>query len=171
LSVPRDDLLRRAAAIRLAVFDCDGVFTDGRLFIGDDGAEYKAFHVHDGHGIRRLLESGIEVAVISGRESAAVRRRMADLGVTHLFERVADKVAVLRELQASLGVDDGATACTGDDLPDRAMLATAGLAIAVANAARELDEVAHWRTDARGGEGAVREVCDLLLAARRTRPQ
>ena len=155
--------------IRLAVFDCDGVFTDGRLFVGDDGAEYKAFHVHDGHGIRRLLASGIEVAVISGRESAAVRRRMADLGVTHLFERVADKLATLRALQASLDIDDAATACTGDDLPDRAMLAVAGLAVAVADAAPELDEVAHWRTAARGGAGAVREVCDLLIAARGVR--
>ncbi len=169
MSVSRDDLLRRAAAVRLAVFDCDGVFTDGRLFIGDDGAEYKAFHVHDGYGIRRLLAAGIEVAVISGRESAAVRRRMADLGITHLFERVADKVAVLRDLQSTLGMTDAETACTGDDLPDRAMMETAGLAIAVANAARDLDEVAHWRTDARGGDGAVREVCDLLLTARQAR--
>lgn len=166
MSVSRDELLRRAAAVRLAVFDCDGVFTDGRLFIGDDGTEYKAFHVHDGHGIRRLLAAGIEVAVISGRESAAVRQRMADLRVHHLFEGVSDKVAVLRELQSSLGIDDASTACTGDDLPDRAMMATVGLAIAVANAARELDEVAHWRTNARGGDGAVREVCDLLLTAR-----
>lgn len=169
MNVSRDDLLRRAAAVRLAVFDCDGVFTDGRLFIGDDGAEYKAFHVHDGYGIRRLLAAGIEVAVISGRESAAVRRRMADLGITHLFERVADKVAVLRDLQSTLGMTDAETACTGDDLPDRAMMETAGLAIAVANAARDLDEVAHWRTDARGGDGAVREVCDLLLTARQAR--
>lgn len=167
--VAHDELLRRAAAVRLAVFDCDGVFTDGRLFIGDDGAEYKSFHVHDGHGIRRLLAAGVEVAVISGRESAAVRRRMADLGIRHLFERISDKVAVLREVQTTLGIDDAATACTGDDLPDRAMMATAGLAIAVADAAPELDEVAHWRTDARGGGGAVREVCDLLLAARQAR--
>lgn len=162
----REELLQRASAVKLAVFDCDGVFTDGRLFIGDDGAEYKAFHVHDGHGIRRVLAAGIEVAVISGRESTAVQRRMSDLGIKHLFERVADKVAVLRELQASLGITDAATACTGDDLPDRAMLATAGFAIVVANGVPELDEVAHWRTVARGGEGAVREVCDLLLAAR-----
>lgn len=169
MSIARDELLQRAAAVKLAVFDCDGVFTDGRLFIGDDGAEYKAFHVHDGHGIRRLLAAGIEVAVISGRESAAVRRRMADLGVRHVFERVSDKVAVLRELQATLGIEAAATACTGDDLPDRAMMAAAGLAIAVANAASELDEVAHWRTDAPGGAGAVREVCDLLLGARQAR--
>lgn len=169
MSIARDELLQRAAAVQLAVFDCDGVFTDGRLFIGDDGAEYKSFHVHDGHGIRRLLAAGIEVAVISGRESAAVRRRMADLGIRHVFERVSDKVAVLRELQATLGIEAAATACTGDDLPDRAMMAAAGLAIAVANAASELDEVAHWRTVAPGGAGAVREVCDLLLAARQAR--
>ncbi len=169
MTIDRDELLRRAAGVRLAVFDCDGVFTDGRLYIGDDGAEYKAFHVHDGHGVRRLLAAGVEVAVISGRESAAVRRRMTDLGIKHVFERVADKVAVLQELQNSLGIDNAGTACIGDDLPDRAMMALAGLAVAVANGAPELTEVAHWRTEARGGEGAVREVCDLLLAARRER--
>ena len=165
----RDALLARAARIRLAVFDCDGVFTDGRLLIGDDGTETKAFHVHDGHGIRRLREAGIEVAVISGRGSAAVRRRMGELGVVHLVELAKDKVAALREVQRAVGADDAATACVGDDLPDVGLLRVAGLAIAVANAVPELDAVVHWRTGARGGDGAVPEVCDLLLAARADR--
>ena len=162
----RDEVLLRAARIRLAVFDCDGVFTDGRLLIGDDGTETKAFHVHDGHGIRRLRESGIEVAVISGRASAAVRRRMEELGVVHLVELAKDKVDALRAVQRAVGVDDEATACVGDDLPDLELLGVAGLAIAVANAVPALDAFVHWRTAARGGNGAVREVCDLLLDAR-----
>lgn len=156
----------RARRIRLAVFDCDGVFTDGRLCLGDDGHEYKAFHVHDGHGIRRLLAAGVIVAVISGRKSEAVRRRMRELGVEHLVEGCDDKLPALRTLQRVAGVDDNETACIGDDEPDRALLATAGLAIAVANATHALDDVAHWRTSAAGGAGAVREVCDLLLSAR-----
>ena len=164
--ITRDQLLARAAAIRLVVFDCDGVFTDGRLYIGDDGRETKAFHVHDGHGVVRLLEAGFEVAVISGRRSEAVRVRMRELGVANLVEGAGDKLSALRDLQRRLRVDDAATACVGDDLPDVAPLSVAGLAIAVANAVPELDRVAHWRTAAAGGAGAVREVCELLLAAR-----
>ena len=104
--------------------------------------------------------------MISGRASAAVRRRMQELGVEHLVELAKDKVAALRAVQRALGVDDAATACIGDDLPDLELLRVAGLAIAVANAVPQLDDVVHWRTTARGGDGAVREVCDLLLAAR-----
>lgn len=160
------DVLARAAGIRLAVFDCDGVLTDGRLWLGDDGAEYKAFHVHDGAGIKRLLEAGIEVAVISGRRSDAVRRRMAELGVRHLVEGCEDKLAAMREVQRATGIGDSATACVGDDLPDLPMLGAAGLAISVSDAAPELRAAADWCTSAGGGRGAVREVCDLLLAAR-----
>lgn len=159
-------IVERARRIRFAVFDCDGVFTDGRLWLGDDGHEYKAFHVHDGHGIKRLLAAGVEVAVISGRRSDAVNRRIRELGIAHLVEACDDKLAALRALQQELGIGDAETACIGDDEPDRPLLATAGLAIAVANATSALDDVAHWRTDAAGGAGAVREVCDLLLAVR-----
>lgn len=159
-------VVERARHIRLAVFDCDGVFTDGRLWLGDDGHEYKAFHVHDGHGVKRLLAAGVVVAVISGRRSDAVTRRVRELGIAHLVEGCDDKLAALRALQAKVGAGDAETACVGDDFPDHALLATAGLAIAVANATSALDDVAHWRTRAAGGAGAVREVCDLLLAAR-----
>lgn len=161
----RSELLGRARGIRLAVFDCDGVFTDGRLWLGDDGHEYKAFHVRDGFGIRSLIEAGFKVAVISGRESAAVRRRMQELGVHHLAEGVSDKSAALDTVQRELGLDDAVTACVGDDVPDRPLLARAALAVVVREGAAELDAVAHWRTSAGAGAGAVREVCDLLLAA------
>ena len=164
--VTREHLLARAVAVRLVVFDCDGVFTDGRLHVTDDGRETKSFHVHDGHGVVRLLEAGFEVAVISGRRSEAVRLRMRELGVVNLVEGASDKLGALRDLQRRLRIDDAATAYVGDDLPDVPAMAVAGLAVAVANAVPELDEVAHWRTNAAGGAGAVREVCELLLAAR-----
>ncbi len=163
------DLHTRAARVRLAVFDCDGVFTDGRLWLGDDGHEYKSFHVHDGVGIKRLLEAGIEVAVISGRSSSAVQRRMKELGVTHLLEGVDDKLSALRKLQSQLGIDDAQTMCVGDDLPDLPLLEVAGLAVAVANAVTALNSAVHHRTTSAGGHGAVREVCDWLLTTRSAR--
>lgn len=160
------DVAARASRTRLAVFDCDGVFTDGRLWLGDDGHEYKAFHTQDGHGVKRLLRAGVVVAVISGRRSDAVRRRMRELGIEHLVEACDDKLGALRAIQHEVGCGDDATACVGDDLPDLPLLEVAGLAIAVANAVDPILEVAHFRTRRPGGHGAVREVCDLLVSAR-----
>ncbi len=166
MTADRDRLLQRARGIRLAVFDCDGTLTDGHLWLGDDGHEYKAFHVHDGFGMKALQDAGIEVAVISARSSAAVRRRMDELGVRHLAEGVKDKSATLDGLQKRLAIGDDATAVVGDDLTDRPLMARAALAVVVRDGARELDDVAHLRTTRAAGNGAVREVCDLLLAAR-----
>ena len=160
-------MLAGAADIRLACFDVDGVFTDGRLLLGDDGAEYKCFHVRDGHGVRRLLQAGVAVAVISGRESSAVSRRMKELGVTHVFQGVGDKVAVLERLLTEMGLSASQAAFVGDDEPDLLVMARAGLAIAVADAHAAVRAAAHWTTSAPGGNGAVREVCDMLVAARR----
>lgn len=154
------------ARIRLVVLDCDGVLTDGRLWLGDDGHEFKSFHVHDGHGIKRLQAAGITVAVISGRRSTAVQRRMSELGITHLYEGADDKLACLRELQASLGVDDAATLCAGDDLPDLPLLEAAGVAVTVPGADARVVAAADWQTSRTGGNGAVREICDWLLAGR-----
>lgn len=159
-------MLPRAAEIRLVAFDVDGVFTDGRLLFGDDGAEYKVFHVRDGHGIRRLARAGITPAVISGRASDAVTRRMQELGVEHVFQGVSDKVAVFDGLLAELGLEPAQAAFVGDDEPDLAVMARAGLAIAVADAHAQVRAAADWTTSAPGGLGAVREVCDLLVAAR-----
>lgn len=162
------DLLReKAARIRLVVFDVDGVFTDGRLYYGADGETSKVFHVHDGHGIKELLRRGVAVAVISGRDSAAVSRRMRDLGVQHVFQGNEDKLPVFERLLKKLGTAAADTACVGDDLPDLPLLEKAGLAVAVANAHPQVRERAEFVTTARGGDGAVREVCDLLLASRR----
>jgi 3-deoxy-D-manno-octulosonate 8-phosphate phosphatase (KDO 8-P phosphatase) len=158
-------MLPRPAAIRLLAFDVDGVFTDGRLLLGDDGAEYKVFHVRDGHGVRQLLEAGVAVAVVSGRNSPAVNRRMQELGVQHVFQGVKDKVAVLENLLGQLQVTVEQAAFVGDDRPDLPAMAYVGQSIAVADAHASVRAAADWVTQAPGGAGAVREVCDLLLAA------
>lgn len=150
-------------SIRLLVLDVDGVLTDGKLYYGADGEMLKAFHVRDGLGIRLALEAGIEVAVISGRASPATATRLRELGVRHVTLACADKRPVLEALQRQLGVDRAATAVIGDDTPDLPMMSAAGLKIAVADAHADLKRQADWITSAKGGRGAVREVCDALL--------
>lgn len=160
------DIQGRAARIRLVVFDVDGVFTDGRLYYGPGGEELKVFHVHDGQGVKRLLRQGVAVAVISGRDSAAVSRRMQDLGIAHVFQGDEDKLPIFERLLKKLGIKPEEAACVGDDLPDLPLLKAAGLAVAVANALPAVRAQAHVVTQATGGLGAVREVCDLIMAAR-----
>jgi len=159
-------VIARAARVRLAVFDVDGVLTDGRLFYMADGREIKAFHVQDGLGLKRLLASGVEVAVITARLSHAVTERMAELGVAHVYQDQRDKLACLVQLREALGVAAHEVAYTGDDLPDLPPMRSAGLAIAPADAHASALECAHWHTRRRGGEGAAREVSDLILVAR-----
>lgn len=151
----------------LVVFDVDGVLTDGRIWISDDGRESKAFSIQDGFGIRQLLRTGIDVAAISGRRSNAVEKRMSDLGVTHVILGCADKVAAFQSLISDLGIDSANTIVVGDDVPDIPLLRRAGLAIAVANAVPEVKEECELTTTASGGQGAVREICDLVLASRK----
>jgi 3-deoxy-D-manno-octulosonate 8-phosphate phosphatase (KDO 8-P phosphatase) len=159
------EVLSRAAAIRLLVLDVDGVLTDGRLYFSAAGETMKTFHVRDGAGIAQLLRAGIEVAVISGRNSLAVDARMAELGVRWVRQKVSDKLAVLRELLTELRLTNETVACMGDDSPDIPILQIAGLAATVADAHPSVQACAHFVTAARGGQGAVREVCDLLLQA------
>ena len=159
------DIRDRAARIKLAVFDVDGVLTDGKLVYAADGHEIKAFHVHDGLGFKRLLANGIEVAIITARLSNVVTERMAELGVAHVYQDQKDKRACLAQLVDALRLSPDQVAYTGDDLPDLAPMQKVGLAIAVANAHPWLRERAHWRTRLAGGYGAAREVCDLLLGA------
>jgi len=156
----------KLSAIRLVAFDVDGVFTDGRFYLSDDGIESKAFNTQDGFGIRQLINAGIDVAVISGRQSGAVERRMAELGVTHVVQGCRDKVAALGEIVAALGITTGQCAYVGDDVPDLPLLNAVGYSIAVANAVSEVREQCDFTTSAGGGYGAVREVCELVLAAR-----
>ena len=158
--------LARAARIRLACFDVDGTLTDGRLHYHADGSESKAFHVLDGQGLRLLEDHGIAVALVTARDSAAVAARARDLRLQHVHQGVKDKAACIRMLCAKLGVGPGDVLHMGDDLPDLPALALAGLAVAPANAHPWVAERVHWQTRAAGGNGAVREACDLLLEAR-----
>jgi 3-deoxy-D-manno-octulosonate 8-phosphate phosphatase (KDO 8-P phosphatase) len=152
--------------IGLIGFDVDGVFTDGRFYLADDGVESKAFFTQDGFGIRRLLEAGIEIAVISGRQSVAVERRMAELGVKYVIQGCRDKVAAFDRVLEELDIPLAETAFVGDDVPDLPLLKHAGFSIAVANAVPEVRQACSAVTVAHGGAGAVREVCEMVLAAR-----
>jgi len=156
----------RPSDVRLVVFDVDGVFTDGRFYLSDDGVETKAFNTQDGFGIRQLLDAGIEVAVISGRNSGAVTIRMQELGVRHVIQGCRDKVTAFRELATSLGISDMQSVFVGDDIPDLPLLEEVGFAIAVANAVAEVRAACDMTTSAAGGFGAVREVCELVLETR-----
>jgi 3-deoxy-D-manno-octulosonate 8-phosphate phosphatase (KDO 8-P phosphatase) len=155
--------------VRLLVLDVDGVLTDGRLFYGAKGEALKAFHVRDGHGIKQVTAAGITVAIISGRKSAAVARRARELGIKHVTQGATDKLAALLRLLKARNVALEHCACVGDDTPDAPILQVAGLAIAVADAHADALAAAHLVTARPGGHGAVREVCDWLLDARRLR--
>lgn len=160
-------LLARAARVAVLVLDVDGVLTDGRLYYSDTGGESKAFHVRDGYGLKAVQREGIQVAVISGRRSAAVERRLDELGIRLRALGRDDKLAALDELLAGSELADyGRVACVGDDVPDLAIMQVACVAIAVADAHPAVLAAAHARTALPGGHGAVREVCDLLVAAR-----
>jgi 3-deoxy-D-manno-octulosonate 8-phosphate phosphatase (KDO 8-P phosphatase) len=160
----------RAAKIRLLVLDVDGVLTDGRLLYGPVGEEVKRFDVRDGFALVAARRAGLAVAVISGRASAAVTRRMTELGVAEVHQGVDDKRRCLDDLCARLGVTRAQVAAMSDDLPDLPLLREAGLALAPADAAAEVLGVAHWTSRRPGGRGAVREAVELLLGARRAWP-
>ncbi|MEZ5498546.1 MAG: HAD hydrolase family protein [Steroidobacteraceae bacterium] len=148
------------------MLDVDGVLTDGRLHYGSRGEVLKVFHVRDGHGIKTLLAAGVEVAVISGRRSPAVARRCRELGLRHVFQGIGDKLGCLESLLRRLGLPAAACAAIGDDSPDVALLRHVGLPIAVADAHADARRAARRVTRLAGGDGAVREVCDWLLAGR-----
>jgi len=159
-------VLARAARVELLALDVDGVLTDGRLYLGDNGVEYKTFFSRDGHGIKLLMAAGVAVAVITGRRSKVVADRMAALGVTHVYQGDDRKRPVFDRLLAELDIDAARAAYVGDDLVDLPVMRTCGLAVAVADADPRVVARAHWRTTNPGGRGAVREVCELILAAR-----
>jgi len=158
--------LRRARAL---VLDVDGVLTDGRLYYGTKGETLKVFHVRDGHGIKAIAAAGLTVAIISGRKSPLVARRARDLGIKHVFQGVNDKLETLNRFATKIGLTLDHCVCVGDDTPDAPILAAAGLGIAVADAHVDALTAADLATTRPGGHGAVREVCDWLLAARRSR--
>ncbi len=160
-----------AAAIRLVILDVDGVMTDGGIYLGategGEGVELKRFEITDGLGIRLLLEGGIEVAIITGRESAAVRLRAAELGIRECHQdRGARKLPITSKLMERLGVDWSQVAFVGDDLPDLSVMRRVALAAAVANASPDVKAVAHWTATKPGGSGAIREFAEALLRGR-----
>ena len=155
--------------VQMLVLDVDGVLTDGRLYYGARGEALKAFNVKDGHGIKQVAAAGITVAIISGRRSAAVTLRARELGIRHVTQGANDKLAALEKLARARSVAFEQCACVGDDTPDAPMLQVAGVAIAVADAHADALAVADLVTTRAGGHGAVREVCDWLLDARRSR--
>ncbi len=160
---PDQNILERAKSIRLALFDIDGVFTDGNIQIDSQGKEIKTFNTHDGHGIRLLQHYGIQVGVITGRSSEALNHRMRDLNVEHVYQGSTDKYTAFQQLINKLDISPEQTSFTGDDIVDLQIMSHCGLSIAVANAHHFVKQHAHWETTAHGGHGAVREICELLL--------
>ena len=156
----------RLARIQLLVLDVDGVLTDGRLYFGASGEALKVFHVRDGHGIKLLMAAGVRVAAFTGRRSRAVAARMRELRVPYLVQGCSDKVAALHRLTERLDIDPLNCACIVDDTIDLPLMSAVGLAGAVADAHPVVRSAAHWTSKAKGGEGAVRELCDAILRAR-----
>jgi 3-deoxy-D-manno-octulosonate 8-phosphate phosphatase (KDO 8-P phosphatase) len=159
------ELLLKAQGIRAAIFDVDGVLTDGRIYISERGEEFKAFNTLDGHGLKLLAKGGITPIVITGRDSPAVRKRVADLGIAHAVYGAHDKLAAAASVMTSLQIGWHALAVMGDDWPDLPLMTRAAFACAPSNAHIEVKAVAHHVTATAGGHGAARECCDLLLMA------
>jgi 3-deoxy-D-manno-octulosonate 8-phosphate phosphatase (KDO 8-P phosphatase) len=156
----------RARAVRCLVLDVDGVLTDGKLYVAPDGSEWKAVNVRDGLGLKMLMRAGLEVAIVSGRPSEAMRHRFQDdLGIRHLWLGVEDKQPVFDALMKTLQLSETQMAVMGDDVPDVPLMRRAGLALTVADAHPQALAVAHWTSRLPGGNGAVREAVDLILAA------
>ncbi len=160
------DILDKAKKIELVIFDVDGVMTDGSLFLGDDGQEYKAFNSLDGHGMRMLQEGGINAAIITGRKSNVVEHRMKDLGITRVYQGYRDKIPAYETLMKDVGLQTDQVAYVGDDVVDLPIMTRVGFAIAVQDAHPYVKKHAHWITQNNGGQGAVRDVCELVLEAK-----
>src|SRR5712692_9521488 len=160
-----DDLNRRAGRIKLLLMDCDGVLTDGRLELLENGDEQKTFHARDGQGISLFHRAGLKTGIISGRTSSAVERRAQDLEMAYVRQYAKDKIKVLDEILAAAGVSASECAYIGDDVADIPVIQRVGLAVAVADAVEETKQAAHYVTEVKGGHAAVREVTDLILKA------
>jgi 3-deoxy-D-manno-octulosonate 8-phosphate phosphatase (KDO 8-P phosphatase) len=159
------DVRELAARVRLALFDVDGVLTDGTIYLDDEGRETKGFHVHDGHGLKMLRHAGIEIGIISARKSGALKHRAVELGIDHVLTNQMDKLNAACQLTQKLQLDLSQCCFTGDDVIDIPLLLESGLAVAANNANDIVKDVAHWITPRSGGNGAVRDVCDLILYA------
>lgn len=158
-----EHVMARAAAVRLLILDVDGVMSDGLIYMGNNGEELKAFNVRDGYGLRCILTSGIEVAIITGRQAKLLEDRCQTLGISHLFQGQSDKLIAYRQLLSELALTPDQVAYIGDDLIDWPVMAQVGLSVAVADAHPLLLPKADYITRIAGGRGAVREICDLIL--------
>jgi 3-deoxy-D-manno-octulosonate 8-phosphate phosphatase (KDO 8-P phosphatase) len=163
-----EDVLQRARGVRLAIFDVDGVMTDGTVYFGARGEVMKAFNIQDGHGLKLLLKAGVRTAILSGRKSAAVARRMKELQVEHVIQGAGDdKVPAFEKLVKSMKLSGEQCSFMGDDIQDLPVMRRCGLAAAPSNGVSAVREAAHYVTTSHGGRGAVRELCDLIIRAQR----
>lgn len=158
-------LIEQAKNIKCLICDLDGVLTDGFLYIDNHFNELKTFHIHDGVGLKLLMASGIEVAVITGSSNAVVDHRMQQLGIVHYYKAQLDKQETYKKLKQTLNLTDDQFAYIGDDIPDIPIMRQVGLSATVADATYQVKEIAMWQTTLPGGRGAVRELCDLILNA------
>ena len=165
------EILEKAANIKLVIFDVDGVLTDGSLFLGDDGQEYKAFYARDGLGMKMLAKTGVQIGIITGRSSDVVKHRMQSLNIEHVYQGQDDKLVAYQDLKKKLSFNDNEIAYVGDDVIDLSVMRQAGLAIAVADAHPTVAKHAHWHTPHNGGRGAARDVCELIMEAQNTLDQ
>lgn len=163
-----EDIYQRAKNIKLVIFDVDGVLTNGSLFYGDDGQEYKAFHSRDGHGMKMLRECGVEIAIITGRTSKVVAHRMKNLNVDHVYQGRVEKLPAFEDLMGKLKLRPEQVAYVGDDVVDLPVMIRVGLAITVPGAHELAKQHAHWVTTQEPGAGAGREVCELIMKAQGT---
>jgi 3-deoxy-D-manno-octulosonate 8-phosphate phosphatase (KDO 8-P phosphatase) len=161
-------IIEKVKKLKLLILDVDGVLTDGRLFFDNNGEEYKCFHARDGHGIKLLRQTGVEVAVISGRKSNSVSLRMKSLGVEHVYQGHENKIAALAEIMKKTSLKPEQVAHIGDDLLDLPVMTRVGLSIAVSDANDAVKDYADWCTKTAGGQGAVREVCDFIMQSQGT---
>ncbi len=159
------DIFEKAALIKMVIFDVDGVLTDSSLFIGDDGQEYKAFNSKDGHGLRMLQDSGVIAAIITGRQSEVVKHRCKDLGIEHIHQGKREKLPAYEELLAETGLSHEQVAYVGDDVVDLPVMSKVGLSICVQDGHDFVKQHCHWITQNKGGRGAGREVCEMILQA------
>jgi 3-deoxy-D-manno-octulosonate 8-phosphate phosphatase (KDO 8-P phosphatase) len=162
------DIFDRAARIKLLIFDVDGVLTDGGLFMDKDGHEYKQFNSRDGHGMKMLQETGVRIAIITGRNSAAVTHRMNGLGVTLVYQGQHDKRVAFEQLLQDLGLKADEVGYVGDDIVDLPVMRQVGLAVAVQDAHFAVKKHAHWQTPCAGGRGAARDICEFIMEAQGT---
>lgn len=163
-----EQIKAKAQKIKLVIFDVDGVLTDGSLFYGDDGQEYKAFQSRDGHGMKMLQKSGVDIAFITGRTSEVVKYRAKNLGIDHVYQGQLQKLPAFKTVLEKLDLIADEVAYVGDDVVDLPVMIRVGLAITVNDGHELVKKHAHWVTENRGGQGAAREICEFIMQAQGT---